>query len=151
LITKKFYRMKNSENTGKAFIDTDVILDFMIAREPFAMDAARIFSLSEKKEIFICTTGLVFSNAYYILRKLGPHKKVIEKLTRLARLNDIIGLNKTVVIHALESGFGDFEDALQHYAALSEKAGIIITRNTKAFKNSELAVMTPDQYLKSRE
>ncbi|MDR3713072.1 MAG: PIN domain-containing protein [Puia sp.] len=135
---------------SKAFIDTDVILDFMIARQPFAMDAARIFSLSEKKEISICTTGLVFSNAYYILRKLGPHKKVIEKLTQFARLVDIIGLPKTAVMHALESEFSDFEDALQHYAALSEKIGIIITRNTKDFKYSELAVMTPDQYLKGR-
>jgi len=141
--------MKSSENMNKAFIDTDVILDFMIAREPFAMDAARIFSLSEKKQIFICTTGLVFCNAYYILRKLGPHKKVIEKLTQLARLVDIIGLPKTAVMHALESEFNDFEDALQHYAALSENVKTIITRNTKDYKYSDLSIMTPDQYLKT--
>jgi predicted nucleic acid-binding protein len=134
---------------NRAFIDTDVILDFMIAREPFAMDAARIFTLSEKKKISICTTGLVFSNAYYILRKLGPHKKVIEKLTQLSRLVDIVGLSKVAVNRALESEFGDFEDALQHYAALSENVKIIITRNTKDYKHSELAVMSPDQYLKS--
>lgn len=133
---------------NKAFIDTDVILDFMIAREPFAMDAARIFSLSEKKEISICTTALVFSNAYYILRKLGTHKKVIEKLTQLSRLVEIISLSKIAVMQALESEFNDFEDALQHYAALSEKVRIIITKNTKDYKYSELAVLTPDQYLK---
>lgn len=92
---------------SKAFIDTDVILDFMIAGESFVMDAARIFTLSEKKQISICTTGLVFSNAYYI-------------------------------------------DALQHYAALSENVKMIITRNTKDYKNSELAVLTPDQFLKGR-
>src|SRR5882762_725220 len=123
--------MKSSANMNRAFVDTDVILDFMIAREPFAMDAARIFSLSEKKEISICTTGLVFSNAYYILRKLGTHKKVIEKLAQLERLVDIIGLSKAAVKQALESEFNDFEDALQHYAALSENVKIIITRNTK--------------------
>src|ERR1700743_1016525 len=102
--------MKSNGNMSKAFIDTDVILDFMTAREPFAMDAARIFSLSEKKQVSICTSGLVFSNAYYILRKLGPHKKVIEKLTLLAKLVEVIGLPATVVIHALESEFNDFED-----------------------------------------
>jgi predicted nucleic acid-binding protein len=142
--------MKSSINMSKAFVDTDVILDFMIGREPFAMDAARIFTLSEKKQISICTTGLVFSNAYYVLRKLGTHKKVIEKLTQLARLIDIIGLSKVAVNRALESEFGDFEDALQHYAALAENVKIIITRNTKDYKNSELAVLTPDQYLKGR-
>jgi predicted nucleic acid-binding protein len=135
---------------SKIFIDTDVILDFMIAREPFVLDAARIFSLSEKKEISICTTGLVFSNAYYILRKLGTHKKVIEKLSQLAQLIDIIGLPKVAVVQALGSGFSDFEDALQHYAALAEDVKIIVTRNTKDFKHSQLAVLSPDQYLKSR-
>jgi predicted nucleic acid-binding protein len=135
---------------NKAFIDTDVILDFMIAREPFALDAARIFSLSENKEIIVCTTGLVFSNAYYVLRKLGTHKKVIEKLTQLARIIEIIGLPKDSVIQALGSDFNDFEDALQHYAALAEGVKVIITRNTRDYKNSQLAVLTPDQYLKSR-
>ena len=142
--------MKSDGNMNRAFIDTDVILDFMIAREPFSIDAARIFSLSEKKEILVCTTGLVFSNAYYILRKLGPHKKVIEKLSQLAKLVDVIGLPKTAVMRALESEFGDFEDALQNYAALSENVKTIITRNTKDYKYSELAVMTPDEFLKSR-
>jgi len=74
----------------------------------------------------------------------------MEKLTQLARLIDIIGLPKIAVIQALGSEFGDFEDALQHYAALSEDVKIIITRNTKDFKHSQLAVLTPDQYLKSR-
>src|SRR3569833_3172069 len=136
---------------NKIFIDTDIILDFMIAREPFAVDAARIFSLSEQNKINLCTTGLVFSNAYYILRKLAPHKKVIEKLTQLTKFIGIIGLSETAVINALSSDFNDFEDALQHYAALSEKVTIIITRNIKDYKNSELAVLTPDQYLKSRK
>jgi predicted nucleic acid-binding protein len=135
---------------NKAFIDTDVILDFMIARDPFALDAARIFSLAENKEIFVCTTGLVFSNAYYVLRKLGTHKKVIEKLTQLARIIQIIGLSKDSVMQALGSDFSDFENALQHYAALAERVKVIITRNTKDYKRSQLAVLSPDQYLKSR-
>jgi len=136
---------------NKVFIDTDVILDFMIAREPFAMDAARIFSLSERKQISICTTGLVFSNAYYVLRKLGSHQKVMEKLSQLTKLTDIITLSKVAVLQALDSKFGDFEDALQHYAALSENVKTIVTRNIKDFKNSELAVLTPDQFLSSQK
>lgn len=135
---------------NKAFIDTDVILDFLIAREPFAVDAARIFSLAENKEISICTSGLVFSNAYYVLRKLGTHRKVVEKLTQLSRFIDIIGLSKAAVIQALGSDFGDFENALQHYAALADGVKVIVTRNTKDYRQSQLAVLAPDQYLKSR-
>jgi hypothetical protein len=62
----------------------------------------------------------------------------------------LIGLPKTAIMQALESDFNKFEDALQHYAALSENVKIIATRNTEDFKYSELAVLTPYQYLKSR-
>jgi predicted nucleic acid-binding protein len=134
---------------SKAFIDTDVILDLMTGRAPFAMDAARIFSLSERKKISICTSGSVFCNAYYVLRKLGTHKKVVESLTQLSGLIEIIDLPGSAVRQALASAFNDFEDALQYYAAVSQKVNIIITRNTKDYKHSELAVLTPDQYLKT--
>ncbi len=50
--------MKSSGNMSKTFIDTDVILDFLIAREPFAMDAARIFTLSEKNRYLYVRRGL---------------------------------------------------------------------------------------------
>lgn len=149
MITKRFSRTKKAASLNKVFIDTDVILDFMIVKPPFVMDTARLFALAEKKKIALCTTGLVFSNAYYILRKLGPHKKVTAKLNQLSKYVDIIGLSKIAVKNALESEFTDFEDALQHYAALSENATVIITRNIKDYKHSELAVLTPDQYLKS--
>ena len=74
----------------------------------------------------------------------------MEKLSQLAKLIDIIALSKASVLQALDSKFGDFEDALQHYAALSENVKTIVTRNVKDFRNSELAVLMPDQYLSSR-
>jgi predicted nucleic acid-binding protein len=132
----------------KVFIDTDVVLDFLTGREPFATDAARIFMLAERKKIFICTSGLVFSNAYYILRKIAPHKKVIDKLKQLAEHVDIIGLSKSAVMNALGYDFNDFEDALQHFAARAENVKTIVTRNIKDYKHSDLAVLAPDQFLK---
>jgi predicted nucleic acid-binding protein len=131
----------------KIFLDTDVILDFLLAREPFAKDAARIISLSERRKIQACTTVLVFANAYYILRKLAPHKKVVEKLLQLSRLIEIIDLTKPAVILALHSDFSDFEDGLQCYAAIAGKVKIVITSNVRDYKHSELAVLSPDMYL----
>jgi hypothetical protein len=58
-------------------------------------------------------------------------------------------VNKETVIHSLNSGFNDFEDALQNYAAAYTKnIPYIITRNTKNYKQSELSVMTPSDFLK---
>jgi hypothetical protein len=60
-------------------------------------------------------------------------------------------VDNNVVFRALNSDFKDFEDALQNYSAeLNKEIDIIITRNTKDFKHSKLAVMTPDQFLKTK-
>jgi len=132
-------------------IDTDVILDFFFDREPFSENAAKILSLCESKEITGFVTPVIISNVYYLLRQTAKHEKVIEKLKMLVSITEILVINKDSVVQALNSEFKDFEDALQNYSAeLNKEIDIIITRNTKDYKNSSLGVMTPDNYLKMR-
>jgi len=130
------------------FLDTDVILDFLLDREPFALNATRILSLCEKKEISACTTGLVMANVYYILRKFSTHKKITERLLQLSRYIDFISLPGSAVINALQSDFNDFEDALQYFSASASAVEIIITQNVKDFKNSSLSVQSPEMFLR---
>lgn len=133
----------------RILIDTDVILDFFFDRQPFSENAARIFSLCESKEIKGYITPVIISNVYYLLRQTASHEKVIEKLKLLVTITEILVMDKSVIIQALNSDFKDFEDALQNYAAeLNNEIDLILTRNTKDFKNSLLAVMTPDNYIK---
>ena len=133
----------------RILIDTDVILDFFFDREPFAENAAKIFSLCESKEIKGFITPVIISNVYYLLRQTAKHEKVIEKLKMLVSITEILVIDKDAIIQALNSDFKDFEDALQNYAAeLDKEIDLILTRNTKDFKNSLLAVMTPDNYMK---
>lgn len=135
----------------KILIDTDVILDFFFDREPFSENAAKILSLCESKEIIGFVTPVIISNVYYILRQTAKHEKVIEKLKMLVSITEILVINKDSILQALNSDFKDFEDALQNYSAeLYKEIDIIITRNTKDYKNTSLGVMTPDNYLKMR-
>lgn len=135
----------------KILIDTDVILDFFFDREPFSENAAKILSLCESKEITGFITPVIVSNVYYLLRQTAKHEKVIEKLKMLISITEIVEINRNSILQALNSEFKDFEDALQNYAAeLNKEIDIIITRNTKDYKNSTLGVMTPDNYLKMR-
>ena len=131
-------------------IDTDVILDFFLDREPFSENAAKILSLCEKKEIIGFVTPVIVSNVYYLLSQKGKQEKVIEKLKILLSLLEILIIDKNSIMVALNSDFKDFEDALQNYAAeLNGKIDIIVTRNTKDYKKSELGIMNPEEFLKS--
>jgi predicted nucleic acid-binding protein len=135
----------------RILIDTDVILDFFFDRQPFAENASKIFSLCESKEIKGFLTPVIVSNVYYLLRQTAKHEKVIEKLKLLVSITEILVMNKDVILQALNSDFKDFEDALQNYSAeLDNEIDLMITSNLKDFKNSKLAVMTPDNYIKSK-
>ena len=133
----------------RILIDTDVILDFFFDRQPFSENAAKVFSLCELQEIKGFVTPVIISNVYYLLRQIAKHEKVVEKLKLLVSITEILVIDKAIIIQALNSPFKDFEDALQNYSAeFDTEIDIILTRNTKDFKNSLLAVMTPDNFMK---
>ena len=135
----------------KVLIDTDVILDFFFDRKPFSESAAKVLALCESKEIIGFITPVIISNVYYLLRQTAKHEKVIEKLAMLVSITEILIIERDAILHALGSNFKDFEDALQNYSAETNKEiELIVTRNIKDFKNSSLAVMTPDNFIKYR-
>ena len=130
-------------------IDTDILLDFFFDRAPFANYATKILDLCEKKKLKGYTTPVIISNLYYLLRKTAKHDIIIEKIKQLLTIISIIKMDKEAVLNALNSDFKDFEDALQNYSAIEYGSiKIILTRNVKDFKKSELAILTPETYLK---
>ena len=132
------------------FIDTDVIIDFLIDRKPFSREAAIIFTLIEQKKLKGFSSSLTFSNLYYVLRKIESHNRVISKLDSLSKMVGILKVEEQTIKNALASGFPDFEDSIQYFSAVdSKKIDVIITRNVKDFKKSEIPIMTPGDFLKT--
>lgn len=130
-------------------IDTDVILDFFFDRLPFAEHAATLFSLCETGQLHGYVTPVICSNTYYLLRQTAKHEKVIDKMQQLMIIMDVLQMDKDTVLMALNSGFRDFEDGLQNYAA--EQSGVIsviLTRNVRDYLKSDIGVLTPESFLK---
>ena len=109
----------------RLFLDTNVILDFMKAREPFCKGAAQIFG-----------------------KDVGAQDSIVA-LNKLKQIVKISPVSEQEVTAALHSDFPDFEDALQYYSAMAVHASIIISRNGKDFKQSSIPVMTADTFIES--
>jgi predicted nucleic acid-binding protein len=61
---------------------------------------------------------------------------------------DILGIDKDLILNALYSDWKDFEDAVQAQAAVENELDVIITRNTKDFKqNTTVRILTPDEFV----
>jgi predicted nucleic acid-binding protein len=139
-------------NEDRVFLDTNVVLDHLADRQPFAEYAHRIFGFAESREITLYLSALSFSHLYYILRKIRGHAGAISLLERLEQLVSISSVGESEVKEALAANFNDLEDAIQYCAAKSESDIVaILTRDRDGFARSEIPAMTPEEYLRRRQ
>jgi predicted nucleic acid-binding protein len=132
----------------KLFIDTDVIIDIAINREPFSIAAAKLLSQIEYKNFIGYTSSLIFNNVYYVQRKVANSEVAIHFLKKLRLIVKVLGVDDIIIQKALESSFSDFEDAIQYYTSTENNMDYIITRNVDDYKKSIIPVHTPDEFLK---
>ncbi len=132
----------------KIFLDTDVALDHLADRQPFAEYAHRLFAVAETGELIVCLSSLSFSNLYYLVRKSKGHDGALALLAKLKQIVKVAAVGDAEIQSALASSFKDFEDAIQYFAAKSE-GGLsrIVTRNKADFPDSDIPVQSPDEYL----
>jgi len=129
-------------------IDTNVILDYVLKREPFAEDALACLDWLIIGKAKIWLTASTITDIYYVTRKALQNpikaKEVIEKLLNAFQIG---GVDKTDCVNALEPDISDYEDALVSVCAKKAKAEYIITRNTKHFENSIVPAISPVDFL----
>ncbi len=133
----------------KLFWDTNVMLDFLGERDPFYISAAKIATLADKREVKVICSALSYATISYFLTKYEGLKKTKDKLRKFKVISEICELDELIIEKGLNSDFSDFEDSLQYFSALRTECDIIITRNGKDFKKSQIPVMTPDEFLNS--
>jgi len=135
--------MKNTDN--KIFIDTDVIIDLLIDRQPHSKAATLIFDLAEKKEIKLFTSSLCLNNVHYITKKILGDIKARKVIGELIEIINVLSVSRSDIANAVNSDFKDFEDAIQHSVALTQDdIKSILTRNIKDYSKSKISVFNPE-------
>jgi predicted nucleic acid-binding protein len=133
------------------FIDSDIILDLLCKRDPYYEFAAAVFTLGDYNKIELVTTPVVFANVFYILRKILGIEKAKEYLRKMRIMVGVIAVNEKVIDLALNSSFSDFEDGLQYFSARENGIEILLTRNTKDYKEKDIIIQTPEEYIKAKK
>ncbi|MBS3976427.1 MAG: PIN domain-containing protein [Syntrophomonadaceae bacterium] len=131
----------------KILIDTNVIIDYIADRTPFADHAEQLLELCESGKV----TGLVTANAitdiYYVVRKVAGKEKTLEAIRTLCSILDITDVGKVDILNAMELEMPDYEDALAAQCAKRIKANCIITRNISDYVNSPVPAKEPADFL----
>lgn len=135
----------------KIFIDTDVILDVIFERHPFFENSQKIIALVEKNIFQGFTSSLILANCYYIINS-NKNKIIAEKtISKLRSIFTVLPFTDKEIGESLNSGIKDFEDGVQYFIAVNNGIDTIITRNVSDFKNVDINVFMPKDFLALNE
>ena len=128
----------------RVLFDTNILLDALLAREPFVSDAAFLLEAVESKRIegFISATTL--TNIHYLVRRQTKSTETaITAVTRLLALMDVCTVDRQVLEQAILLKLANFEDVVQVACAISTGVEVIVTRDVSGFAGSPILVLSP--------
>lgn len=132
----------------RVLLDTNIIIDFFLEREPFFADANAIFEAIATGQVEGYLSASSVTDIFYICRRLTQNREEAKTIVRqtLAVLN-VCSIDRSVLEQAIDSGISDFEDAVQIAAAIAANLDAIVTRNARDFQTNQIAVVSVSQLL----
>jgi predicted nucleic acid-binding protein len=132
----------------KVLFDTNIVLDVLMDRAPFADAAVALFVAVEHGALQGYLCGTTVTTVYYLTAKVLGAKRAQEEVGKLLTLFEVAPVGRPVLESALASEFGDFEDAVVYQAARHAGAQAIVTRNLKDFQGAGLPVYSSVELVK---
>lgn len=130
----------------KVLIDLNIILDFLNKRN-FHQEAAKLINLCVEKKLegYICAHE-VTTLSYFLLKQEKYTAKVINTITMLLDIFNVISLDEIILRDSLISPIADYEDAVIEVSSVKTNINYIISRNISDFKHSRIPTYTPEQF-----
>ena len=132
----------------KLLIDTNVVLDVLLRREPFFRTAAEVLSLTQRDEVREYVSASAITDIYYIANKqMKDRDAVRDLLKRLLMIVSVAAVSEREIQNALNLAWGDFEDSVQYSVALLNEMDGIVTRNPSDYQEANMRIWLPEQTL----
>lgn len=132
----------------RIFVDTNIIIDYLAEREPHNLPVLDLFNDFKDSRYLGMACSLSFVNTHYFLRRELGELQAVRLLKKLESFIAVLPVDEKIISQALESGFGDFEDAVQYYSALHGKADVLLTRDAKGYKKSKIKVCSAADFIR---
>ena len=132
----------------KLLIDTNVVLDVLLRREPFFRTAAEVLNLTQRDEVREYVSASAITDIYYIANKqMKDRDAVRDLLKRLLMVVSVAAVSEREIQNALNLAWGDFEDSVQYSVALLNEMDGIVTRNPSDYQETNMRIWLPEQAL----
>lgn len=131
----------------KVLFDTNVALDSLLEREPWAEAAVALFDHVELGNLTGLLGATTITTIHYVAHKNVGAASAEAMMGDLLRLFEVAPVNHAALEGALSLGFDDFEDAVLHEAGRLAGADAVTTRNIPDFASATIRVYEPETLL----
>jgi predicted nucleic acid-binding protein len=131
----------------KLLLDTNILLDIVLGRDPHFNSSFRLFQRIDHIKIEGFVSATTVTDIYYVARKVKGPEVALNFVSDLIQVVGVLGVDRGVIEAALVAGFKDFEDAIQAVTATVNEMDYVITRNKTDFSVSDVPALTPDEFL----
>lgn len=132
-------------------IDTNVVLDMLLDRAPFADTSCEVLSLCENHHLDGFVTASTVTDIFYIVRKYTHSTETAYKaIGKLLEIVKVCPVTNNDILVAYEKRAKDFEDCLLAVCAKSNGCGTIISRNEKDFGEFDVEAVAPKDFLREQ-
>ncbi len=132
----------------KIMCDTNVIIDVLLEREPFAENSCKVLSLCEEHKIDGFVSASSVTDIYYLVRKYTHSTDLAYKaIGKMLEIVKVCSVTNNDVLTAFQRRAKDFEDCLVATCAKSIRCDYIVTRNKKDFEEFDIPLLTPAELL----
>ena len=132
----------------RALLDTNIVLDLLMKREPFAQDAAAIWEANRQGRFDGYVSAVTPITVFYVARKSTSAVDAQQMVRDILKAFRVCTLNLNVLRAALRLPLADYEDAVQLAGALSHGLDAIVTRDPQDFVGATIPVLSPVDFLK---
>lgn len=131
----------------KLFLDTNVLIDFILERPLFYQSAAMVISYAAERKIEVCVSALsvVTANFICVERCKMPLDVYRRKMDFLRKVIEICSVDSSDIYSSYDAKWKYFEDGVQYFSATRAKVDYLVTRNVKDFEESDTKVISTDQ------
>lgn len=129
------------------FLDTNVLIDFILQREAYYEQVAFIMACAQRKKITIVVSSLTIVNARYLCveRQKQPLEQFNKKYDFLVTFMQVCSVDSSDTTNSYDAKWKDFEDGVQYFAAKRHGFDYIVTRNKKDFECDKSKLLSPEE------
>lgn len=133
----------------RVLVDTNIVLDFILDRQPFVEEASTLLEFIASGEIegYVAATTLTNIFFYIVRRATRSLERAKQAVSDTLTLMEICLVDKSILESAFASNLNDFEDAVQIACFLANDVDAIITRDAQDFVDAPLSILSAGELL----